>query len=339
LLFSDYLAQLNSAEGQNGHSQSKAEESGATLAPRPAPGASIAEMDHQAEHDGASEAEYALHNLAEETAQPGDPAVDGEQDSSDRPPLSFSETEQIDTDAREEMGTAIGVDPSTRLDTTGNATADFTTQHHEPADKNEDKPLSSLGGKAETSQPRLSQALPESGSAAVPEQPPLDAPRESPVNNRPGSLIWVPLILLLLFSGVAQLVWFEREHINRYPGGHQFLVKVCAIVGCTIQPQQAPEAFKVLERALTSHPSAPNALLLRLTFVNDAPFPQPFPRLLLSLYDSNESLVARRLFHPREYMDPDADTTALIKAGEKISIDLSLADPGSNVTGFKFSFN
>ncbi|OQX42556.1 MAG: hypothetical protein C3L25_00165, partial [Candidatus Sedimenticola endophacoides] len=186
----------------------------------------------------------------------------------------------------------------------------------------------------------LSRPLPPIEPATEP-APSLQASLEQPLegSRRTGSLLWSLLILVLLASALAQLAWFERARLAQYPEARVLLSAACARLGCELPPRRDPAAFQVLTRSITSHPGAAGALLLQVTFANTAPFAQGYPHLQLSLLDSNGVLAVRRTFPPGDYLAPGIDPGSNIAPGERITIDLSLLDPGSDLTGFNLEFH
>jgi len=152
------------------------------------------------------------------------------------------------------------------------------------------------------------------------------------------TLLWSVVSLLLLLAALAQAAWWGQERLLADPQARSLLERVCQIAHCQLPELRAPDKFMVIERSVISHPSTPDALQLRLQFANQAGFPQPYPELLLILYNSRQQTVARRLFRPDEYLDNIITGRPLIAAGQQITVKMSLADPGADVTGFKFEF-
>jgi len=149
-------------------------------------------------------------------------------------------------------------------------------------------------------------------------------------------LLWSLAILSLLLLATGQIAWMKQERLLQFAQVRAAAEYICNLTGCTIPPRRAPEKIAVVERTITSHPMVPGALLVRLTFVNRASFPQPYPELQLSLFDRNEALTARRRFSPDEYLGRPADE--LLQPGQSVRVEMPLLDPGKNVTGFKFDF-
>ncbi len=179
----------------------------------------------------------------------------------------------------------------------------------------------------------------------LPELEPTEAahgPLEESLGIRPQRprpvLLWSLLILLLLVTGVGQLLWFERERLMDYPQGHRLLAVACEIAGCRLPVIRAPERIRVISRSVTLHPSRQHALQLQLAFSNRAPADQPYPQILLSLFSDNEELVARRTFRPGEYLGLEQPPGGLLKSGQTVQVEIDLVDPGKDVTGFEFDF-
>lgn len=146
---------------------------------------------------------------------------------------------------------------------------------------------------------------------------------------------WSLLILLLLVTALGQLAWFGRDHLLRYPAGRELLEATCNLLPCQLPPRHEPEKLQVITRAMTSHPTRDDALLVTLTLRNNSEFPQAWPQLELSLLDRGGNLVARRSFGPTEYQHR---ATELLQPGIPHNLRLELVDPGSRVAGFQFDF-
>jgi len=189
--------------------------------------------------------------------------------------------------------------------------------------------------------------LPEPPTASLSDLPDLPASttellpvEELLASNQPhrNNWGWAMAILLMLCIGLLQITWFARYHLIENEQGRQWVSILCQQVECSLPPEVAPEQFAVLARSIVSHPTADDALLVKLTATNQAPFPQQAPLLQLSLFDRNEALIARRAFSPRQYLISAAEPTPSIPAGGMLHVEIALADPGDKATGFKFEF-
>jgi len=156
--------------------------------------------------------------------------------------------------------------------------------------------------------------------------------------KRGHSLAWSLGVLLLLLIGVAQLMWLERQQLLADPKTRELLQQACDRLGCQLPVQQAVDRFQVLQRSITTHPSRPDALLIKMTFTNRAAFPQPYPILQMSLFDRNETPLARRRFDPELYLGHPVGDRSLLQPGQQVHLEMPLVDPGAEATGFKFDF-
>ncbi len=153
-----------------------------------------------------------------------------------------------------------------------------------------------------------------------------------------GRIFWTLGCILLILVAVAQASWLGRQELMRYPEGRQLLGAVCIIGGCQLPPRRAPKQFKVLSRSIISHPEVPNALKINITFLNEAEFPQPYPKLRIGLYNRDQKLVVQRYFNPLEYLGRNPDKAELLEPEQALEIEMDVEDPGKDVTGFKLDF-
>ncbi|MCU7906666.1 MAG: zinc-ribbon and DUF3426 domain-containing protein [Candidatus Thiodiazotropha sp. (ex Epidulcina cf. delphinae)] len=157
--------------------------------------------------------------------------------------------------------------------------------------------------------------------------------------NRPRNrLFWVLGSLLLIIPLSGQIVWQLRDNLIHNHIGRQLLGGVCRIAGCEVPIRRATEKILISERTLTTHSEKKNVLSLKLEMVNTAAFQQPYPKLQLSLYNDMGQLIARRTFSPDEYRTTHDQAQTMMPRLKSVHVELELADPGNEVTGFKFDF-
>ncbi|MGD2081613.1 MAG: DUF3426 domain-containing protein [Chromatiales bacterium] len=169
----------------------------------------------------------------------------------------------------------------------------------------------------------------EHGLDAVPAQEP--GPRSAL-----SALGWGLGAFCLLVLALGQLLWWERDALAQHPQGRKLVEPMCEALGCRVPPRRAPDRIRVLSRDVSPHPAERDALLVMLVIANEAPFPQPYPVLQLTLYDKRERAFGQRRFTPQEYLgDPDPQP---MQPDHAVYVRLELVDPGEQVTGFQFEF-
>jgi len=220
------------------------------------------------------------------------------------------------------------------------AEAPFSQNADEPqlTDRTREPSFLSRSELSETAPPE-----PDTGEKGVEDNPddiPL-AGGEITTTNKHGvgaTLGWTFGILLLLAGALVQFTWLERDRLQNYPGVREALEQVCGLAGCRLEPRRAPDRIRILDRSVISHPTTADALQIRLIFSNKAAFPQPYPKLRLGLYSTDNQLVAQRLFNPSEYLSKRSSEHSLLRPDQQVQVEMALEDPGEKVTGFRFDF-
>ncbi len=153
-----------------------------------------------------------------------------------------------------------------------------------------------------------------------------------------GTLAWTALNLSLILLLAGQYVYFHRDDLARYPALRPSLEAMCGVLDCEIPLRRDVNRLSLVNRDLRSHPSAANALLVRVTLINNAPFPQPYPALQLSLSNVAGQTVAMRRFQPFEYLGKDLPIKKGMLPGKPVEVTLELVDPGQSAVSFEFAF-
>ena len=115
------------------------------------------------------------------------------------------------------------------------------------------------------------------------------------------------------------------------------LETACSVLNCVLPEQSDLSAIKVQKRAVFSHPSIENALIINLGFVNEAGFNQRYPILEIRLTDRSGRLVVKNNFLPTDYLDTWREGD-MLDAGKRLDISLTVEDPGNTATSFELDF-
>ncbi len=153
-----------------------------------------------------------------------------------------------------------------------------------------------------------------------------------------GTLPWAFANLGLILLLVLQYAYFMRNDLARYQPLRPWLETLCQYAQCRIPLQRDLQRIKVVARDLRPHPTVADGLVITITILNEAPFPQPFPSLDLSFYDLEHHPLARRIFPPRLYLPPGVDMSRGLQPDTPLPITLELVDPGKAAVNFEFQF-
>lgn len=130
------------------------------------------------------------------------------------------------------------------------------------------------------------------------------------------------LALLLGALLVAQWALHERDRLAAWrPDLLPLLQKVCAPIGCSVGPVRNINAIVIDSSALVRRLG--NFHSFDLVLKNTADMALALPALELSLTDTRDEVISRRVFLPEEW--PDAPTVMPAKSSLNVSFRLSLS--------------
>ncbi|MFC3684324.1 zinc-ribbon and DUF3426 domain-containing protein [Hydrogenophaga luteola] len=137
----------------------------------------------------------------------------------------------------------------------------------------------------------------------------------------------------LLAGLLAQWGVHERDRLAaRYPFTMPLLTALCRPLGCSIGPARDIEAVAIDSSNLVRRLG--NFYSFDLVLKNSAALPLAVPALELSLTDTRDNVIVRRVFLPAEL--PGAPEVLPAKGAVSMSLRLSIADSGvSSMTGYR----
>lgn len=150
-------------------------------------------------------------------------------------------------------------------------------------------------------------------------------------------LVWFIGILLLIGIGTAQAIYYQRYQLVEKPRYQQQVITLCRFLPCAENKFSSTDQIRLLERNVFTHPVIDDALMVTGAFVNQAPFAQKTPELLISLFDVKGNLIANRLFKPAEYLLENRSRDR-IGPGKPVQFRLEIVDPGTNALTYEFEF-
>ncbi|MBP6096499.1 MAG: zinc-ribbon domain-containing protein [Methyloversatilis sp.] len=143
--------------------------------------------------------------------------------------------------------------------------------------------------------------------------------------------LWVIGCLLLALLAAGQLGYHFRSEIARtQPALKPLLENACVRLGCTVPAPRQPDQVSIEASELT--PEAGREPLLRLSALlrNSAGFAQDWPHLELTLTDTADRAVVRRVLSPADYLPAGAPSATFDAASEQsVSLLIDPADSGA----------
>ena len=189
-------------------------------------------------------------------------------------------------------------------------------------------------------------ALPEEPEAQTVRAPRQAAGEDEPefiragqARERPGfSIIFGGGSLLLIALVAAQLaVIFRGALLARVPQAHDALVQLCGVFGCTVGWPTQVDQLAVIGSELQAIPGT-DVLELTAVIRNRATFKQALPAVEVTLTDSLNRPIARKVFTPADYLAAAGEPSSRIEdgfaSGSDYTIRLFFEARGVQAAGF-----
>ncbi|MBC7944155.1 MAG: DUF3426 domain-containing protein [Burkholderiales bacterium] len=143
------------------------------------------------------------------------------------------------------------------------------------------------------------------------------------------------LFLLVLLLGQVAFV-FRSDLATRFPGLKPPLQQFCKVLGCVVPLPHDWETLTVESSDLKSPDSAPPGQIeLSASLRNRARYTVAYPALDLTLTNSRDETIARRIFEPREYLPATTDLAAGLPPNGDLNVKLTLDTGDLNPSGYR----
>lgn len=159
---------------------------------------------------------------------------------------------------------------------------------------------------------------------------------DSPPPPRYGAWPWAVALLMLLLALLAQATYIFRVDLAaRLPTLKPALVSSCRLFKCSVLLPQKIELLNIESSGLEADPLHDNQITLNALLRNRAPYTQAFPNLELTLNDTQDKPIARRVFRPGDYLSPPENEADGLLPNHDIMIKLHLNTTGLKPSGYR----
>ncbi len=145
--------------------------------------------------------------------------------------------------------------------------------------------------------------------------------------------------LLLGMLGVQAAYVFRDEITRAWPQLRPAYLKVCETFACTVPLPRLADLVGIGTSDLQSEPGRPDRYILNATVRNRASHPQAYPYLELTLTDSQDRPVVRRVLEPKEWVPPlqlqRAEIEDGFRGGSEIAVKLPFEAEGVAAVGYR----
>lgn len=144
-----------------------------------------------------------------------------------------------------------------------------------------------------------------------------------PSHGKASNAPFVLVALLLVLALAGQLVFhFRSELAVAAPGMRPALQALSETLGADIPLPHHVELISIETSDLQADPAHSKLLVLQATLRNRAAYAQAYPLLELSLTDTLDNAIARRVFQPAEYLPPQNPPDQAFPANADIAVRL-----------------
>lgn len=147
---------------------------------------------------------------------------------------------------------------------------------------------------------------------------------------------WAIAAFVLLLVLLAQAAYFFRVDLAaRLPGLKPALAGYCKLLGCSVPLPQKPDLMSIESSDLEADPTHVNQITLNALLRNRAPYAQAFPNLELTLNDTQDKPLARRIFKPKDYLPPLENEQTGLLPNRELSVKLYLNTADLRPIGYR----
>jgi len=181
-------------------------------------------------------------------------------------------------------------------------------------------------------QPVMVETEAASGAGAFDFGPVAAAQPAKPARRWP----WLMGALLLLLTLLAQAAYHYRSTIALlFPETKPYIAALCARLGCELPLPRRIEMISIEASDLQADTTNPNVMVLSATIKNRAIFAQQHPLLELTLTNSQDQPLVRRVLAPQDYLGKAVNAQAGIAANTEVAIKVFIEGSQVKATGYR----
>ena len=147
-------------------------------------------------------------------------------------------------------------------------------------------------------------------------------------------------LFILLLGGLlsSQYLWQRMEFYSQFPQLRPLYDVACSHLSCALPKYADIDSIRSENLTVQTHPNFPNGLMINTVIRNTAAFEQPFPILILSFNNIENSIIALREFTSAEYLAPELHSIQTMPAKTPVQIGLAIMDPGPEAANYTLAF-
>jgi predicted Zn finger-like uncharacterized protein len=151
---------------------------------------------------------------------------------------------------------------------------------------------------------------------------------------------WIALASVSVVTLIAQAAFAYRADLTAntvvmWPETKPWFERACAELHCVLPLPRRVDLVGIDASDLQVDTGHANLMLLTATLKNRAAFAQEYPALALTLMDSQDQALARRVLTPADYLDPKTDSRAGFPANADLAVKVFIDSREFKATGYR----
>ncbi|MBM3351530.1 MAG: DUF3426 domain-containing protein [Betaproteobacteria bacterium] len=147
---------------------------------------------------------------------------------------------------------------------------------------------------------------------------------------------WRSAVFFLFMAAMLQSTYYSRDQIaSAAPKIKPYLELACKHLNCSIRLPQHIELIVFDDSNIQEDETYSGLMQLSCTLINKASFVQAYPNLELTLTNTDDEAILRKVFTPKEYLTTDKDISAGFSAEDEIKIKLPFTTLDTPVVGYR----
>lgn len=149
--------------------------------------------------------------------------------------------------------------------------------------------------------------------------------------------VWLVLfgLILAILAGLQSVYYLRTSISTDYPQYKPYLVQACAAINCKIDLPKNLDFFALDDSDMQEDYEHKNVIKFSSLLINNAPYAQAYPNIELTLTDTADQPVLRRLIKPSDYLASNTNADAGIDSREEMRINLSINVADVAVAGYR----
>jgi predicted Zn finger-like uncharacterized protein len=157
--------------------------------------------------------------------------------------------------------------------------------------------------------------------------------------HKPKTKLNIGLLALALFLAILaglQTIYFHRtKFAAEYPRFKPYLVQACTLLNCKIELPKNLDFFTIDDSDMQEDELHENVINFSSLLINNAPYTQAYPNIELTLTDTSDQPVLRRIIQPSEYLQPNIHAASGIASREETRVNMAINVTDLAVAGYR----